>query len=116
MSSILFKNNIRITLVLVPQDLRYGFNSLNAIAATCLNIKVSDGNDAVVFVSKSRNLCKVITCDEKGTVLITRRLHNGRYQELLAKVDSAAIQELSLAEFERYFDGDKIYEKRTSLL
>ena len=40
-----------ITLVLVPSDLRAGFDKLSAIALSRLNIDVSKGNDWVVFIS-----------------------------------------------------------------
>ena len=50
----------KISLILCPTDLRSGFNRLSAMALKYLSIDVSKGNDWVVFVSKRRNIAKII--------------------------------------------------------
>ncbi len=51
----------KISLILCPTDLRSGFNRLSAMALKYLSIDVSKGNDWVVFVSKRRNIAKIIS-------------------------------------------------------
>ena len=47
---------------------------------------LGSGKEAVVFLSKTRKICKIVTTDEKGTMLLTRTLHNGRFEELIKLV------------------------------
>ena len=54
----------RVTMVVCPVDCRCGYRRLADIAYKVLNIDVSLGEDYVVFVSKSRGICKIIHCDE----------------------------------------------------
>ena len=53
------------------------------MADVYLNIDLGKKEDVVVFVSKSRSLCKVIYRDEKGSVTILRRLNAGRFAQIL---------------------------------
>ena len=59
---------------------------------------------------------KIIHADEKGSVLITRKLNIGCYQTLMAKATGPALKTLSKDELERYLDGDEIEVKRTGYL
>ena len=53
-------NNGKITLVIVPFDLRYGFYRLAQISAELLHIDINKGQDYVVFISKQRSIAKII--------------------------------------------------------
>ena len=68
----------KITLVVAPTDLRYGYYSLAKVANEYLKIDVTKGNDWVVFISKQRCIAKIIHCDEYGSLLITRKITSGQ--------------------------------------
>lgn len=72
----------RVTMVVCPVDGRYGFYALSDLAFKLLHIDIYKQEDYVVFVSRSRGICKIICTDECGTTLITRRLHKGRFEPL----------------------------------
>ncbi len=100
--------NARVTLVITPRDLRAGYRTLSTIALAELNINVEHGNDIVMFLSRTRQMAKVIFCDESGTCLITRKLHTGRFQQLLkraAETASEPSEPLTVRELESYLDG-----------
>ena len=80
----------RVTLVVSPVDMRSGFNRLAGLSRDLLGINVLEGNDYVVFVSKTRVMAKIIFADEDGCVLITRRLHQAHYQQLLMQANGPA--------------------------
>ena len=61
--------------------------------------------EAVVFLSKTRKICKIVTTDEKGTMLLTRTLHNGRFEELMVRVGQQAKCTLTLSDLERFLNG-----------
>ena len=69
----------RTTLVATPVDGRCGLSSLKQIAESILGIKVTEGADCVVFISKARKICKIIFWGELGGCVITRRLNSGRF-------------------------------------
>lgn len=111
--NILFKESSRVSLVVTPTDLRGSFQKLCSIAQTMLNIDVMSGGETVVFVSKSAKLCKIITADERGTVLIVRRLNKGTFERIMVKAQDSSAQPLSIYELEQYLNGIKLYEKRS---
>lgn len=104
--------NVRVTLIVIPTDLRASFGRLCSIAENQLGINVLDGKEAVVFLSRSHRLVKIITADAKGTVLITRHLHQGTFQEVLVKSDGPAKIRLTNSELERYLNGEALWVKR----
>ena len=106
----------KVSLVLVKTDMRSGFNKLAGLASGYMGIDVMKGNDWVVFISKRGHTAKIIHADEKGSVLITRKLNIGCYQTLMAKATGPALKTLSKDELERYLDGDEIEVKRTGYL
>ena len=73
----------KITLVIVPLDLRYGFYRLAQISAELLHIDVNKGQDYVVFISKQRSIGKIIHIDTCGVDCTTRILNTGRFQVML---------------------------------
>lgn len=103
-----------ISLVLVRSDLRYGFYKLANVAQTYLGIDVSAGNDWVVFISRSKHTAKIIHQDEHGSLIITRKLNTGTFQQLLTKVSGPAKRPLTKDELERYLDGECLEVQRTS--
>ena len=105
----------KITLVLVPWDLRAGYYKLSQTAKNSLRIDVEEGNDWVVFISKHRNFAKIIHSDTKGNILISRRLRQGCYQQSMAQVNDIATKSLSKDELIRYLNGDDLEVKRTNL-
>ena len=78
--------NYRLHLVLCPIDMRRGFQSLSALADMALSVNVLEGRDCVIFVSKSRSLCKAIWSDDTGSMLVTRQLKNRRFAKTLSLV------------------------------
>lgn len=71
------------------------------------------GSETVVFVSKSAKHCKIITADERGTVLIVRRLNKGTFERIMVKAQDSSAQPLSIYELEQYLNGVRLYEKRS---
>ena len=68
--------DVHVTLVISPTHLRCGYHRLHSIAQDQLGINLKDGKEAVVFISKTRRICKIITSDNRGTMLLTRTLHH----------------------------------------
>ncbi len=91
--------NRKVILVLCPVDMRSGFLKLSTISQQFLNIDVTRGQDCVVFANKSRAMVKVIFADAKGTVLLTRKLHQGRFQQLLTRAKGVATEPLTVKLF-----------------
>lgn len=106
----------RITLVTAPLDLRCGFPRLSAICQNLLGINLLLGRDIVIFISENRQFVKIVGADNEGTWLINRRLHQGRFQQLLSRTANSATEPLSVKELERYLDGEDIQVKRQGLL
>lgn len=106
----------KVSLVVAPIDMRYGFFRLAQIAQNQLLIDVSKGKDWVVFISRSRNLAKVIGCDERGSIIITKYLNQGKYQQLMMKATGKAYKKISIDELEQYLNGEKLEVKRAYLL
>lgn len=104
-------SGVHVTLVISPTDLRGGFHRLCSLAQDQLGINLSSGKEAVVFLSKTRKICKIVTTDEKGTMLLTRTLHNGRFEELMVRVGQQAKCSLTLSDLERFLNGERLYTK-----
>ena len=83
--SVLNFQNVHVTLVVVPTDLRCGYARLCSIAENDLGLNLSGGKEAIVFISKTRRICKIITNDSNGTILNTRTLNQGRFEQILIK-------------------------------
>lgn len=103
----------RLHLVFSPADMRSGFESLNLMASRFVGIDVKDCKDCVVFVSRSRIMAKMIWADSNGSYLVTRKLNNGRFQQLLARIDAGENMQVSSALLLKYLDGEPILSKRT---
>ena len=97
----------RVTLVLAPVDCRAGFLKLAGIAEAQLGIPVTAGGEYVVFISRKRSVCKIIFSDDRGYTLITRRLHRGRFLDLLTTHTASDIR-LTPDELSRYLDGEDV--------
>lgn len=104
----------KISLVLVRSDLRYGFYKLSNIAQTYLGIDVSAGNDWVVFISRSKHLAKIIHQDDRGSLVITRKLNTGTFEQFMTKIDGPAKKTLTRDELERFLDGERLEVYRVS--
>lgn len=105
----------KISLVLVPTDMRGGFDRLALIAGQFLKIDISKGEDWVVFISRKRHVVKIIHADPQGSLLITRKLHHGSFQQLMSRVSGPAVKSLSADELMSYLDGEALEVKRTSM-
>lgn len=95
-------------LVLCPVDMRRGFRSLSALAGIALGVDVYDGHDCVIFVSKSRGVCKVIWCDDTGAMLLSRKLTHGRFARMLARAEDGSALCISSDELKVFFSGQPI--------
>lgn len=103
----------RVTLVASPVDMRAGFRGLSAIAAS-IDIPVERGGEYVVFTSKSRTICKVIFCDARGSNVITRYLHKGRFERFLMSATGPAAKPLTAEELAAFLDGEALLVARTN--
>ncbi len=106
----------KITLVLCPVDMRCGFEKLAVISQNFLHINIYKGEDWVVFISKNNKRLKIIHCDAKGTLLLSRTLNEGHFQQLLTKVLGAPTRVLSRDELLRYINGEELEVKRSSFI
>lgn len=102
----------RLHLVICPVDMRRGFQSLNTLAAACLNINVAAGNDCVIFVSSRLNICKAIWSDDKGNSMLTRTLKQGRFRRILARAQEKDCLSIDIEELQRFFDGEDLWTQR----
>lgn len=109
-------NGGQINVVIVPCDLRAGFNRLSRIASQYLNVSVNKGGHWVVFISRNRETAKIIGRDQHGSILITRKLHKGKFQQLLGLASGSAVKSLTPELLNSYLDGECIEVKRTNLL
>ena len=105
-----------ISLVLVKCDMRLGFAKLSNLAQAYLGIDICAGNDWVVFISKSKHIAKIIHYDAQGSVVITRKLNHGVFQQLMSKVGGQAKKALTVDELQSFLDGEKIEVNRTSFI
>ncbi len=109
-------SNGTISLALVKCDMRLGFAKLSNLAQSYLGIDISAGNDWVVFISKRKHIAKIIHQDAKGSIIITRKLHHGVFQQLMSKIDGQAKKCITIEELQSYFDGKEIEVNRTSFI
>lgn len=79
-----------------------------------LNIDAMISSETVVFVSqKSAKRCKIIAADERGSVLIVRRLNKGTFERIMFKAQDSSAQPLSIYELVQYLNSIRLYEKRS---
>ena len=105
----------RITIVVAPVDMRSGYRKLSLLAKIALDIDVDAGGECVVFISKKRDVCKLIWADERGTALLTRRLHHGRFEQFLVRADGPAVETLTRQDLMRFLDGTPTRVRRESV-
>ena len=105
----------RVTIVVAPVDMRSGYRKLSLLAKIVLDIDVDAGGECVLFISKKRDVCKLIWADERGTALLTRRLHRGRFEQFLVRADGPAAETLTRQDLSQFLDGKPIRIKRGSL-
>lgn len=98
----------RLHLVFCPMDMRRGFRSLSALADVALSVNVWECRDCVIFVSKSRSICKAIWCDATGSMLLTRQLKSGRFAQLVARAQDGAALLATSEEINEFFSGHTI--------
>ena len=101
MSLLNFKG-CKITVVTTAADLRAGYFRLEAFARSTLGIDITEGGHCVVFISRSRALVKIIGADESGMTLITRRLHHGRFRQLICMLDGPAKRNLTAVQLNNF--------------
>lgn len=106
----------KIHLVIAPYDMRAGYNKLSSIALQYLNVNVDKGGHWVVFISRNRDIAKIIGHDEYGSILIIRKLNKGKFQQLLGLATGVAMKSLTPELLCSYLDGACIEVKRSNLL
>ena len=97
-----------VTIAIVPVDLRAGYSRLSAIALCLMSIDVDQGKDVVIFISKSRHMCKVLWSDSRGHSLLTRRLNSGTFQKLVARAEDPNGIPFTKTEVLHYLDGGAV--------
>lgn len=103
----------RFSLVFSPADMRYGFPTLSALALHCVGIDISRRRDCVVFVSKNRTIAKMIWANDKGSFVLTPKLDQGRFQQILARIDAGEEMKLTGELLLKYLNGGSIQSVRT---
>ncbi len=98
--------NRRITIVLAPVDMRYGYAALSRFAQERLFIDPDGGGDVVVFVGKHRKTAKVIWSDVCGGWLLYRRLHQHKFVRFMAKLESQSVLNFTSDEVISFLDGE----------
>lgn len=108
--------NMNITLIPAPSDLRKGYKSLERICCA-LGVDLSKGKDVVVFVSKSHRLAKLVFTDANNSYCLSCYPHHGSYQRLLVMAsNSTQKQAITNIELSMYLSGEPIQSERTSLI
>ena len=95
----------RITIVLAPVDMRYGYAALSRFAQERLFIDPGGGGDVVVFVGKHRKTAKVIWSDVCGGWLLYRRLHQQKFARFMAKLETQTVLNFTADEVLSFLDG-----------
>ena len=103
----------RFSLVFAPTDMRRGYVGLNILAKQFVGVDVGKCRDCVVFVSRNRTIAKMIWANDKGGFMLTRKLNDGRFQQILARIDAGENMELSADVLLKYLDGEPIQSVRT---
>lgn len=91
----------RTTLVASPVDGRSGIPTLTTLAESLLGIPITKGEDYVVFVSRSRKVCKIVFWDERGACMVVRRLNDGRFARFLMRASGPAAAPLRRTNWRR---------------
>ena len=76
----------------IPTDMRRQFDGLSTIVTHALGKDVFTG-DYFVFLNRSRTMCKILTWDRDGFLLLAKRLARGRFQSP-ANENSAIVSEI----------------------
>lgn len=106
-------SKMRITLLVAPIDMRAGYSRLAILAQSLLGIDVGNKKDVVVFVSKRRQIAKLIWADDAGVCVLMRRLNVGRFEAFMTRVDESAEKPLTLKDLHRFLDGERLYVHKT---
>lgn len=101
-----------ITIVIAPIDMRAGYRRLSAMATSLLGIDVEAGGQFVVFISRRREIAKMIWSDPCGSAVLTRRLHVGRFERFLAEAATASpVRKFTEKDLMSFLDGRPLMTK-----
>lgn len=95
----------RITLVLAPVDMRFGYAALSRFAQERLFLDPDSGTDVVVFVGRHRKTAKVIWADESGGWLLYRRLQQKKFARFITSLESQTSMNFTVEEVLNFMDG-----------
>ena len=101
----------QIALVIAPVDGRSGFDKLASIARLYCHIDVDEKKDAIVFLSRRCNVCKIIFRDERGRTLITRWLNQGCFERFLQRENETPKTNLTRNELMKFLDGANLQHR-----
>jgi len=82
----------RIFVCTTPTDMRRQFDGLSALVTHALGKDALSG-DYFVFLNRSRTICKILSWDRDGFVLLAKRVERGRFQSPEGR-DSSAVTEI----------------------
>ena len=85
-----------------PTDMRLGFDGLSALIKKSFRQNPL-GGQYYAFVNRRRTSCKVFTWDGTGDVIISKRLHFGRFSRPNPRYKKKL--KLTATEFGQYFEG-----------
>ena len=98
-------SSMKITVIAAPCDMRKGYNSLSVICGY-LNINLRKGEVAVVFMSGSRRLAKIVWSDGSNGYCLSCYPHDSAYKKLLSRVtDPVGNMPVSVEELKLYLSG-----------
>lgn len=108
--------NKNVTVVVSPFDLRAGYGKLTSFVRDGLGIDITKGDDIVLFFNSEASLCKIVTADDSGSLLLSRRLHRGRFEKLLMAPEGKAYLEFTVADLENLLNGKPLRVRRKNFL
>jgi hypothetical protein len=94
----------RIVLITVPVDMRNGVRGLCALLAAW-RINPCAEDVWCVFLSRTRRIAKILHCDDKGILLIDRRLTAGCFRRLTGLSAGKEQRPLTRQQLINYMNG-----------
>jgi len=97
-------SQLKIHLVLTPQDLRKSFNGLGAVVESDLGHKLADGA-LYIFTNKTRTRIKLVQFDGSGLWCAVKRLEQGNFSWPTASAPDQTVINLTHQALQLILDG-----------
>ena len=96
--------NLNVWLYRHPADMRRQIDGLTALAQTKMNCQASSG-ELFVFINRRRTYMKILYYSKGGYCLWSKRLEQGRFQQVLGDHKGADKLPLNWAQLQCLVDG-----------